>query len=194
MDAQDYFSLNVNPKSFMNPVNIKSFLDNYEDKNYPPITKRFNLENQTEIDAVVAYFYFILQDQVNFQSYGGRYDQTAFAKLIIKTLSDSYNKIRDNVPFELLSRYSAAGIQVAGHDCKYYLNQASTDSKKVDTICAANAFNILAQLKPFLAPAYFTGNATYMQVLKNMTLLTDAELTSLYNLSNSESLASVVSQ
>jgi hypothetical protein len=112
----------------MNPVNIKSFLDNYEDKNYPPITKRFNLKNETEIDAVVAYFYYILKDQVNFQSYGGRYDQTAFAKLIIKTLSDSYNKIRDKVPFELVSRYSAAGIQVAGRDCKYYLSQASSDS------------------------------------------------------------------
>lgn len=42
-DAQDYFSLAVNPKSFMNPVNIKSFLDNYEDNNYTPIIKRFNL-------------------------------------------------------------------------------------------------------------------------------------------------------
>lgn len=98
------------------------------------------------------------------------------------------------MPFELLSRYSAAGIQLDGHDCKFYLAQASSDTKKVDTVCAANPFNILAQLKPFLAPAYFTGNATYMQVLKNMTLLNDTEIAALYNLSNSESLGSLVAQ
>lgn len=83
---------------------------------------------------------------------------------------------------------------MAGHDCKYYLSQASADATKVDTICAANAFNILAQLKPFLAPAYFQGNTTYGQILKNMTLLTDAELASLYNISNTESLGSLISQ
>jgi hypothetical protein len=42
-DTADFFSMSSSPKSFLNPVNLKAFFDNYMEQNYPPIFKRFNL-------------------------------------------------------------------------------------------------------------------------------------------------------
>jgi hypothetical protein len=56
-DVADYFALDSTPKSFLNPVNLKVFFDNYMEMNIPPILKRFNLETQTQIDSLISYFH-----------------------------------------------------------------------------------------------------------------------------------------
>ena len=71
-------------------MNLKVLFDNYMEKNFPPIEKRFNFATQTQIDSIIGYFHQVIGDQVEYQSYNGKYEQTAFAKLIIKALNDSY--------------------------------------------------------------------------------------------------------
>jgi hypothetical protein len=106
--------LDPSPKSFLNPVNLKIFFDNYMEQNFQPILKIFNLATVTQIDSLIGYFHQVTGDQVEYQSYHGKYEQTAFSKLIIKTLNDSYASIQQKVPFELTSRYVAASIQLKG--------------------------------------------------------------------------------
>lgn len=89
-DIMDYFNPASTPKSFLNPVSLKVFFDYYDENNYPAIIKRFNMINENEIDALIGYFSVIDKDQIQYQAYGGSYEQSAFAKLIVKALNDSF--------------------------------------------------------------------------------------------------------
>lgn len=82
------------------------------EKNFQPILKIFNLATVTQIDSLIGYFHQVTGDQVEYLGYNGKYEQTAFSKLIIKTLNDSYVNIQQRVPFELTSRYMAASMQL----------------------------------------------------------------------------------
>ena len=113
------------------------------EQNFPPILKIFNLATVTQIDSIIGYFHQVTGDQVEYQGYHGKYEQTAFSKLIIKTLNDSYVNIQKKVPFELTSRYMAASMQLKSQDCKYFVSQAVTDQTKLDTICTKFQFKIL---------------------------------------------------
>ena len=188
-DSADFFSLKQSPKSFLNPVNLKVFFDNYMEKNIPPIQKRFNLGTQTQIDSIIQYFNQIVKDQVEYQAYQGKYEETAFAKLIIKTLNSSFYQIEQKVPFELTSRYMAASMEIEKQDCSYFVSQAVTDPTRVQTICAANPFNVLQKLQPFVAPLFYPLDPTKRGLLKNLTSMTDAELNELFNYTNNLSLA-----
>jgi hypothetical protein len=44
-NASDFFSLDPSYKTFMNPANLQTFFDNYDDQNYGAISKRFTISD-----------------------------------------------------------------------------------------------------------------------------------------------------
>lgn len=111
-DVVDYFTASSTPKSFLNPVSLKVFFDCYDENNYKPIISRFNMINNNEIDAIIGYFNQIVKDQIQYSALGGSYEQSAFAKLIVKALNNSFVDVQKNTLYELTSRYTAAALQV----------------------------------------------------------------------------------
>lgn len=41
---------------------------------------------------------------------------------MLKTMNDSYFVLKENVPFEITSRYLASYIELNGTNCSYYIN------------------------------------------------------------------------
>lgn len=154
-DVIDYFTASSTPKSFLNPVSLKFLFDNYDDNNYKAIISRFNMINETEIDAIIGYFNQIVKDQIQYSAIGGTYEQSAFAKLIVKALNNSFMDVQMNTLYELTSRYVAAALQVNNQDCNYYISKAVTDPARVTKICTDFNFRNLANLKNFINPFYY---------------------------------------
>lgn len=179
-DTADYFDLKLTPKSFMNPANLQIFFENYKAQNYAPILKRFAIKNIDEIHAFKGYFDLIVNEQVLLADISGSYSQQAFSKLVLKAMNDSFSVIQKQVPFEVTSRYLAAFIEVAKHDCNFYISQAVEDPAKVTTICGLYNFASLDDVKTFLHPMYFNDTVS-RQALMNATKMNDTEVTLLYN-------------
>ena len=138
----------------MNPANLQIFFENYRDRSYIPIIKRFSL-TVDQIDALMGYFDMIMKEQILLSDIGGSYEQSVFSKLIIKTMNDSYSVIQQQVPFEVTTRYLAAYMEVASLDCNHYLSLAVTDPVKVTAICTNMTFSSLDDVKIFYKPLFF---------------------------------------
>jgi hypothetical protein len=59
-NATDYFALKLTSKTFMNPVNLQIFFENYKEGNYAPILKRFAMDSEAQIHAMMGYFQMIV--------------------------------------------------------------------------------------------------------------------------------------
>jgi hypothetical protein len=44
----------------MNPVNLQIFFENYKEGNYAPILKRFAMDSEAQIHAMMGYFQMIV--------------------------------------------------------------------------------------------------------------------------------------
>lgn len=106
----------------------------------------------------------------------GTYEETAFAKLIVKTLNDSYSQLKSKVPFELTSRYIAASMQLNNKDCKYYIGPVVDNDTITNQICSSFSFSNLQQLQIFIAPLFYNTDPSKMATLKSLTGLNDTEI------------------
>lgn len=112
-NVTDYFQLKLTPKSLLNPVNLHVLFDNYKSENYQAIMTRFGFANENEIAAIMGYFDMIVREQVLLSDMNGSYEQSSFARLMLKAMNDSFSVLQNQVPFEITSRYLAAYIEAA---------------------------------------------------------------------------------
>jgi hypothetical protein len=96
----------------------------------------------------------------------GTYEQYSFAKLIVKTLNDSYSQIKAKVPFELTSRYMGAFMQINIKDCKFYVSPAILNDTITNQICTQFPFSDLQKLQVFIAPLFYSSDPSKMAYLK----------------------------
>lgn len=102
----------------------------------------------------MGYFKYIIKNAVDMQQIGGSYEYNAFARVLLKTMNETYSQLKSKVPFEITSRYLAAYFETYGKDCKYYFGKAVTDTT---TICAEYSFDDINAVQKVLAATYYGG-------------------------------------
>jgi hypothetical protein len=86
------------------------------------------MDSIEQIHAMKGYFDMIVREQVLLSNMKGSYEQSAFARLMLKSLNDSYVTLRTQVPFEITARYLAAYMEVSNSTCTTYLTLAIPDA------------------------------------------------------------------
>lgn len=85
-----YFTLSPTFGNFMNPANLQDFFDKYSENNYGAILKRFGLTQNAHVDSLMGYFKYVIKSGIEFTDLGGTYDQNAYARLLLKTMKNTY--------------------------------------------------------------------------------------------------------
>lgn len=184
-NAQTLFAITQDYRTFMNPENLQDFFTKYHAGNYNAIMKRFNFVNYEQVDGMYQYLIYLIENQLGFAAINGTYEQNAFAQLMIKSMNSSLTTLQTRVPFELYSRYLTTYIVKGAKSCTTYLSLAVTDPARVTAICNIFDFTKLTDVKTFLAALYYKGTA--LDNLKAKTNMTDAEITSLFNVNTTNS-------
>jgi hypothetical protein len=60
-------------QSFMNPINLKKFFDDYEKGNKAAIIKRFDLIDYKVVDSMYEYLHYIVDGWLNYKELNGTY-------------------------------------------------------------------------------------------------------------------------
>lgn len=60
-------------QTFMNPINLKNFFDNYEKGNKAAIIKRFDLIDYSVVDSMYQYLNYIIDGWLNYKELNGTY-------------------------------------------------------------------------------------------------------------------------
>lgn len=71
LNITSYFTPQATPQSFLNPVNLQIMFDSYNSGNYAAILKRFNLEDEETIHALMGYFRRIVDEVVVLKDFKG---------------------------------------------------------------------------------------------------------------------------
>ena len=93
-NVTDYFTLQLTPKSLLNPANLYVLYDYYNSNNYQALMTRFGFADVAQIHAIMGYLDKVIDEQVLLTDMQGTYEQSAFARLLLKAMNDSLSVLQ----------------------------------------------------------------------------------------------------
>ena len=138
---------------------MRAFYSLYELGNNDELMLRFEFSNHTQIPFMYQYIEHIIDA---FLSQGSDYKNIALGTLMQKSINNSYSLIEQTLPLDLSTRAFASYMKTNSFDCHHYIDQATTDTKKQDSICTAYDFTDVQALKLFVNATWYYADPIYM--------------------------------